>query len=307
MTIEKHIDFWDKWVKSWFDLAMSNRKSLTTPPPIAFTFNGTSTIWPILNVFDGTNGTTTPELCWKFFPEPYWGIPGSHELHGVFINFNPGEGGHSQNINTSIEYKMVEDLGGVPLACHEIWKRYPRLSYHETINELYKKSEYATTEWMFKRRESFIKQYCKTFGHKLEGNPEFVMFELCPWHTKKVTGEVYNYIHKNIQLIDEHIIDFAFECAKKTKGPFKNLILAHGLDSDTVNNYSLLGSLTAVNEVPEKIESQRKDKEGKPWTIDVYSKPNSGIYLLNFKNSSNGFPSITIELMKIIEKYRNKN
>lgn len=303
MTIREHINFWNKWVETWFDIALSNEKSLTMPPPIAFNFNGSLTSWQMLNVFDGTNVTMEKELCWKFFPEPYWGIPNSDSLKGVFINFNPGEGGHSQHIHTSVEYKMVTGLGVSPLSCHEIWKRYPRLTYHDTINELYQKSDYATTEWMLKRRESFIKQYCKTFGHGLEGNLEFVMFELCPWHTKNVTGNVYEYIRTNLALIDRHIIDFAFECAKQTKGPFENLILAHGLDRNTVKKQCQIDTLDLVSEEPEKITGNLK----KSWDIDVYTKKGTQVYLLNFKNSSNGFPALNSELMKIIEKYRIRN
>ena len=44
----------------------------------------------------------------------------------------------------------------------------------------------------------------------------------------------------------------------------------------------------------------------KPWVVDIFTKDNTDIYLLNFKNSSNGFPSISHELKDIIEKYAAK-
>lgn len=82
----------------------------------------------------------------------------------------------------------------------------------------------------------------------------------------------------------------------------KTLILAHGLDKNTVKTQCQIDSLVLVSEEQEKITGNLK----KPWEIDVYTKKGTDVYLLNFKNSSNGFPAMTNELMKIIEKYRNK-
>lgn len=302
MTIQEHIDYWNIWTEKWFELASINFDSCDMPP-IEFDFNGLLIRMPILKVLDGTNVTTQKEWCWKFFPEPYWGIPNSNRLHGVFINFNPGAGGHSQHIKTSVEWNMVKSLGASPLSCHEIWKRFPLLNYHYTIKELYNKKDYVTTDWMIKNRQSFMTRYNLEFGNQIEDNPEYVMFELCPWHTTKVTGKVYKYIRTYLDVIDKHIIDFAFECAKSTKGTFRNLILSHGLDKNTVKKQCKIDSLLLVTSESEEIGITLR----KSWDIDVYTKKNTGVYLLNFKNSSNGFPAVNEDLRKIIEKYQVQN
>jgi hypothetical protein len=297
MKITDFINYWNQWHSEWYRIAPYN------PPPkqyINVSHLNVLTSWPLLNILDGHNESTTKEPSWKFFPEPYWGVPQSENLKGVFINFNPGSGGHSQHINTAIEYESIKPAR---LACHRIWEKYLATSYSETIKNLYSENDYITTNWMKTNRESFIQNYNNSFCSSTKQEGDFVMFELCPWHTKSVNGKVYQYIKNNLGLIDKYIIDFAFETAKNIKGSFKNLIITHGLDKSTVEN-----NITTLNWVA--TESINNDVYGTPlkksWVVDVFTKNNTDIYLLNFKNSSNGFPSISHELRDIIEKYAAK-
>ena len=298
MKIADFINYWNQWHCEWYKVAPNHN------PPKLLSINvfhlSKVTSWPLLNVMDGHNESTSNEPCWKFFPEPYWGVPNSENLKGVFINFNPGEGGHSQHINTELEYGSIKPL---KFACHRIWEKYPDTYYSETIKSLYSENDYITTNWMKTNRESFIHNYNKTFNSNTKQEGDFVMFELCPWHTKSVNGKVYQYIKTNLELIDKYIIDFAFESAKNIKGSFKNLIITHGLDKDTVeNNIKTLKWIAT--------ESIKNDIHGtplkKPWVVDVFTKVDTDIFLLNFKNSSNGFPSMSHELKNIIEKYAAK-
>ncbi len=71
--------------------------------------------------------------------------------------------------------------------------------------------------------------------------------------------------------------------------------------SKTVIEQCKIESLVKVRKEPEIITGNLK----KPWNIDPYTKKGTGVYLLNFKNSSNGFPAMTKHLMEIIKKYRN--
>ena len=101
--------------------------------------------------------------------------------------------------------------------------------------------------------------------------------------------------------MDKYIIEFAFETAKKIKkGSFKNIIITHGLDKKTVEDNKI--SLTFFDK-----EEIKNDIHGNPlkkcWKVDVFTKEDSNVKLLNFKNSSNGFPAMTKDLEKIIKKY----
>jgi len=287
MTIKGYIDYWNQWQAEWYRVAIENSSEEKTSNSI--TVEG----WPLLGVNGSNNNSVKVQPSWKFFPEPYWGIPDSNNLNGVFINFNPGEGQLAQHINTAIEYSSIKKSN----LNHRIWEKFPEQNYYETIKKLYSEDDYMTTNWMRKKRESFIHNYINTFDKDKEHNGDFVMFELCPWHTKSVTNKVYKYIKDNLRLIDEYIIDFAIESAKTVEGTFNNLILTHGLDKKIVENNINTLECFAKEEI-------NNDSLKKPWTIDVFTKAGSNVYLLNFKNSSNGFPVISTELKKIIVKYR---
>ena len=294
-NINQYVKYWNHWHLEWgnfIHLPINNN-------PLAIQVNNCSvkTEWPILDSKGGYNQSTHIEPSWKFFPEPYWGIPDSDNLFGVFINFNPGEGVHGQHIDT---YKDYLNIKPQKQSCHRIWEKYSNSNYYDTIKGLYKESDYITTNWMIKNRETFIKNFYNEFYHGTTIEGDFVMFELCPWHTKSVNSKVSNYIKTNSKLIDEYIIDFAFESAKKIKGCFKNIIISHGLDQKVVENSNF--SLKHID--TEEIQNDKNGKRlKKTWTIDIFSKNESNIYILNFKNSSNGFPVITNELNAIIEKY----
>lgn len=299
MVIEDYIKYWNDWHSAWFNIAhLTYSKKMTET--IKVLDGTTETKWPLLNILDGFNQSINKEASWKFFPEPFWGIPNSDNLMGVFINFNPGEGGHSQHISTAFEYKSIKPK---KFDCHRIWEKYIDGCYSASIKDLYSEVDYITTNWMIKNRESFIRSYNKKFSPDANDDGDFVMFELCPWHTKSVNGKVYQYIKNNLGLIDKYIIDFAFESAKNIKGNFKNLIITHGIDKNNVKN-----NITTLKWI--ETESIKHDIHGaplkKPWVVDVFTKDNTDVYLLNFKNSSNGFPSISQELKYIIEKYASK-
>lgn len=299
MTIPAYKKYWDRWIKEWIKLAPlhSNSKLLE----LVVNYGQAITKWPVLNDKGGNNESSNDKLSWKFFPEPYWGDPESKSLHGVFINFNPGRGGHAQHIDTLAECNSISKVVSQPLACHRIWNKNPGHSYADAIKALYKECDYITTNWMIKNRQSFINRYNQKYYPKQQQDGEFVMFELCPWHTKSVTNKVYEYIEKNINLIDKYIIDFAIECSEKTSGNFKNIIISHGLELERIEKCKL------VSLIPVKRELIKYNAVGtklnKPWTIDVYEKVGTKVRILNFKNSSNGFPALTEELRIIIENY----
>lgn len=279
MTINDYVDYWNKWMKEWYDAAFNARSGGVMPSTISG--------WGVLNV----NGGVPNDPSWCFFPEPYWGNPLSDKLGGVFINFNPGQGGASQHIDRAIEYTQPNTTS----PNYPIWNNFIPSNYYDTIQNLYNIPSYPTTKWMKGgKREGFIKKVCI----ELDTNSEFVMFELCPWHTKSVTNDVYNYMSQNSNLINDYILKFAILCSINTQGCFKNVILSHGLDEGFMGT-SMVGSDFTFSEtvfIGTNLQQQ--------WTVDIFKAfiHEQTVYLINFKNSSNSFPAVNDELTQFFDE-----
>lgn len=278
MERKEYVEYWNQWMKKWNDFVNRDEKDRTT------LFEE----WPLLNHFGSKKEGLTKEEAWKFFPEPYWGNPLSNNLKGVFINFNPGEGDFFQHWNKHKDHKLG----------NKIWQYFPSSNYYKTISKLYLDAVYPTTKWMKNKRERFIKGVYTHLGKSSDG--EYVMLELCPWHTKSVTKEVYQYIEDNIEQIDNYIIKFAEACSMETNGYFKNIVITKGLDKDRVERY-----LKRFNFVNQEFITKGSNGEllKREWAIDIFKLKNSDVYFFNFKNSSNGFPANINDLVSIFRNY----
>lgn len=298
--LQKHIDYWNHWHTTWHQVSINNNK----PTQILQ--------WPIPDVMGGSNVLSTELPSVEFFPEPYWGNI-FRSASSIFINYNPGGGGHPQHIKTWFEFLQQSN----PLECHILWDAYAKsnLNYANTIQLLSTIADYPTTNWLNINRESWANELSNALECIEEAPCEVkntVMFEYCPWHTVKASS-IMNYIsgakyYTDVPaLIEKHILEFAVEKASKDScGPLRKIIFSKGtvlskLISDSINNeFSFLENVE-IDSSGIRIGKKMDGKGG--WLINVYKI--NDVFLVNchgVNGGGNGFPKATGVFLDIIKR-----
>ena len=297
-TLKEHIDFWDKWHKEWLDSF-----SLETFPRVIQE-------WPVPSFDGGTNINLEKEKSFKFFPEPYWGRI-EEKANAVFINYNPGAGGHLQHIDT---YHEFQNLKTKPLLCHKLWSIYDsienKMIYSKTVKALSEEKEYPTTEWFRSKRGNWAKCLYNNLGenHQVPG-VNIIMFEMCPWHTHStdnsllayLKGESKNKLTATVpKLFIRDILDFAIAKSSEIEGKLKNIIFCKGNILPIIvklNGLCGIKDITSTLLIP-GIQSTNdclifgKNGNGKGgWKINVFLKDETFIINCYGANGGgNGFP-----------------
>lgn len=133
------------------------------------------------------NNPDNKDLSSIYLPEPWWGNDGTPPLHSVVINFNPGEGGPSQERGKIRVSSYSKDVVNNPSVLSE------------------------TRKWHWNNRAKPLLEILQKNGF-ITGNvglDNHLSIELVLWHTKGVSNALYAYIENNIIPIYEHSICFA--------------------------------------------------------------------------------------------------
>lgn len=235
MTLEKHFNYWDNFIKIWkradsasaFEL--QQRKLINKYFPklnhknveeLVFKFPG-----KIFNHPDEKNYT------YDFLPEPYWGytIKSQMPLQYVVINYNPGSGGPCQRRKN----ENIMNIDSYEIYVKKQVKCYSKLIITGNLRNKNseKPSQFKTTNWHNSSRAHRLSQLdsdSPTPYYLTKTNPavcHYLGIDLVPWHSKGIK-DLDGYIEDNAKAVMNLSLNFAIEAAKKVVNPiFKNKII----------------------------------------------------------------------------------
>lgn len=190
MTAKDYVNFWDVYVKKWYDdMSKVHSKSLIC--------------WD--NFYQEHPFDISSLFYYRFFPEPYFGNPHSEKLEAVFINLNPGTGGFEQEMFP--KKSALLDLFGQK----EHGSLYSKTMEKLIAESLNTKPELlpGTLKWWKNNRVKWV----NTIFNKTVTLDNILGIELTPWHTTSFnelrrtlkSSEVKDYVLKPAAVISKLI------------------------------------------------------------------------------------------------------
>ena len=201
--------FWNDFVDVWINNPINNNLNVnflgwTNPNSI-----------PLMN--QGVN-----DYSINYLPEPWWGNNGSHPLHSVIINYNPGLGGGNQshlfssNLLTACTYQTF--VGNEVLGI--------------TNNFI------STTRWHKSKRAKRILNrlsYLQIINNNETNLENHLSIELIPWHTSNI-ATIDNYINSNLKNIYQNCILFSASESNRIINPkLQNKVILRISGRATIN------------------------------------------------------------------------
>lgn len=295
-----HIDYWDRWHSTWHHEMIN-----TIAPPNEILK------WPVPKVKGGNNILTTELEACEFFPEPYWGNI-FQSASSIFINYNPGGGGHLQHKKTWFEFLQQ----ATQEECHILWSTYANnnCSYAKSIQTLAGIADYPTTKWLHDNRAGWANELAKAVESNFESRCEkinTIMFEYCPWHTVKASSIMSYLLGKESYgsvpgLIEKHILEFAVEKASNDScGPLRKMIFSKGTILPQILKNSINHEIPTFEDVevtPAGIRIGKKSNGKGGWLINIFKIKD--VFLINChgpNGGGNGFPKVESPFLDIIK------
>ena len=230
-TLHEIKAYWDVWHREWLKMCILTESQIDQKKKIEG--------WkiPLGNLGNKENS------C-KYFPEPYWGNINAlanmqSNLHGVFLNINPGQGGDEQLFKENFKSKdEVNEVISELLNKKLEYINNERFFYSQIVSALSENTNYNTTKWMIEKRISWVKKIQE--DNKIDlGN--YLFFDLVPWHTPS-KSDILDYTLENAEIIMERVLKQVSKLASEIQiGPLKNKVIVRGsLIIDVINNADML-------------------------------------------------------------------
>lgn len=290
-SLKAHYDYWDRFVQEWIEYNIictsPNWKDYSTLKEWAYPkFNNDCTPF--------NKGLNDPTI--HYLPEPWWGNDGTHPLHSVIINFNPGNGGkvqYNNDLNNS-EYSAYVN------AHIRDYISYIQRNPNQKIPD--NKDFLQTCDWHYSRRAKWIYEAITPIygcsNYQLSNNLSLhnhLSVELIPWHSKSATSDFHKYVASNRNAIFEHSVKFAAEASKCINNPTLRNVVIVRMSSSAFKQ--CLGGIGGLNYLIQEV----KIDAGIYCIFEFTTIPNVIFVCIWGEHSQNAFPS-KASLAKILNE-----
>ncbi len=264
--------YWNDFIEEW--------KNFVKNSPIPTSFTGYSQLnkWNYPKDIKGSINSTDNTVC--FFPEPWWGNDGTHDLHSVVINYNPGKGGDIQNANKTPNIQKITSYGDF------IKNNVSAYIHGKSSVSPYLKD---TCNWHNKKRAGRIfialNKILKPYVQYKLNLHNHLSVELIPWHTSSVNNNFHEYVAENRYVIFENCIKFAAESAARILNPILRNVVIVRMSSGAFKQ--CLGGIGGFN----YLRKETNIKSGNYCFYEFTQIPNIIFVCIWGSRSRNNFPS----------------
>lgn len=298
-ALKVHYDYWDKFVQEWLDYVINNTLSTNNQWNSHIINNGkyynlSQWKYPGFNNSDPKNNPNDPTI--QYLPEPWWGNDGTHPLHSVIINFNPGKGDKVQYNNDLNNSKYSAYVNAHIRDYISYIQRNPKQKIPNNTDFL------QTCDWHYSRRAKWIYEAITPIygcsNYLLSNNLSLhnhLSVELIPWHSKSAMSDFHKYVASNRNAIFEHSVKFAAEASKCINNPILRNVVIVRMSSSAFKQ--CLGGIGGLNYLIQEV----KFDAGIYCIFEFTTIPNVIFVCIWGEHSQNAFPS-KASLAKILNE-----